>query len=93
MAENINTWLAIIVSVIAILGGLFGGLTFIWKASGNLNIVLTNLNNGIARLNEHLTRVEERADKTDETLEEHDERLDDHETRIKIIEKWKDGEL
>lgn len=91
--EGIQTWLAIIVSAITIVGALFGGLMFIWKTSGNLNGVLSSLSNGIARLNEHLARVEARADKTDETLDEHNTRLGDHETRITVLEKRKDVEL
>ena len=80
MAEEINVWLAIIMTTISIIGALCGGLIFIWRLGGKFSSTLTNLDTSINQLNMHLIRVDAKADDNANVVQ-------NHEIRLVIIER------
>lgn len=80
MADEINVWLAIIATTIAIISALLGGLAFIWRLGGKFSGTLSNLDGSIKSLNDHLIRVDAKADASANTVQ-------NHEIRLVIIER------
>ena len=78
--DEINVWLAIIATTIAIVSALLGGLAFIWKMGGRFSGTLSNLDGSIKQLNDHLIRVDAKADASAMTVQ-------NHEIRLVIIER------
>ena len=80
MAEDINLWLAIIATTIAIISTLLGGLAFIWRMGGRFSGTLSNLDGSIKQLNDHLIRVDAKAEASAMLVQ-------NHEIRIVLIER------
>lgn len=80
MTEDVNVWLAIIATSIAIISSLFAGLAFIWRMGGKFASTLSNLDSSITSLNTHLIRVDAKADASAMTVQ-------NHEIRLVIIER------
>ena len=75
VAEDINVWLAIIMTTISIISALCGGLIFIWKLGGKFSSTLTNLDTSINQLNTHLIKVDAKADSNANIVHNHEIRL------------------
>ena len=80
MAEDINLWLAIIATTIAIISTILGVLAFIWRMGGRFSGTLSNLDGSIKQLNDHLIRVDAKAEASAMLVQ-------NHEIRIVLIER------